>query len=79
MDGVFFLMSVMGVALVMHWMVVNDRVAPDQPTTGLFAMLERAGRRKPGARTWRAPAQGGVTQGGTDTPSSVSKRAATPP
>lgn len=54
MDGLFFLMSIVGVGLVMWWVVRNDRVAPDQPTTGLFAMVEtvtrrsRAHRSKPG-------------------------------
>jgi hypothetical protein len=41
MDGLFFLMSVIGIALVMVWMARNDRVAPDKPTKGLFAMPSR--------------------------------------
>jgi hypothetical protein len=39
MDGLFFLMSVLGVGVVMWWVLQNDDVAPDQPTKGLFAML----------------------------------------
>lgn len=39
MDGLFFLMSVVGVGVVMWWVLQNDAVPPDRPTTGLFAML----------------------------------------
>ena len=55
MDGLFFLMSIAGVGLVMWWMVTNDRVAPDKPTTGLFAMVETAGRRQRAPRRGLAP------------------------
>ena len=41
MDGVFFLMSIIAVGLMMRWMVMNDRVPPDKPTQGIFAMAER--------------------------------------
>jgi hypothetical protein len=39
MDGLFFLMSVVGVGVVMWWVFQNDQVPPDKPPTGLFAML----------------------------------------
>jgi len=41
MDGLFFLLSVVAVALVKGWAARNDRAAPDQPTGGLFAMTDR--------------------------------------
>jgi hypothetical protein len=42
MDGLFFLMSIAGAGMVMCWAVRNDRVRPDKPTTGFFAMPVRA-------------------------------------
>jgi hypothetical protein len=39
MDGLFFLASVVGVGVVMWWVLQNDGVPPDRPTTGLFAMV----------------------------------------
>ena len=39
MDGLFFLMSVVGVGVVMWWVLQNDSVPPDRPTKGLFEML----------------------------------------
>jgi hypothetical protein len=39
MDGLFYLMSIIGVGLVMWWVVQNDRVPPTRATSGLFAML----------------------------------------
>jgi hypothetical protein len=39
MDGLFFLMSVVGIGVVMWWVFQNDGVPPDKPTKGLFAML----------------------------------------
>lgn len=41
MDGLFFLMSIIGVGLAMGWTVQNDRLRPDQPTAGFFAMRVR--------------------------------------
>ena len=38
MEGIFFLLSVIGVGLIMWWVIQNDRVGPTEPTTGLFAM-----------------------------------------
>ncbi len=51
MDGLFFLMSVVGVGVVMWWAFQNDTVPPDKPTSGLFAMLPGAGLVK--RRKWR--------------------------
>ena len=51
MEGLFLLMSIVGIGLVMRWMAINDRIAPDQTTTGLFAMLETARRRMRKERT----------------------------
>jgi len=39
MDGLFFLMSVVGVGVAMWWVLQNDAVPPDKPTQGLFSML----------------------------------------
>lgn len=41
MDGLFFLMSIVGIGLVLWWMVQNDKTAVDKPTKGLFAMQAR--------------------------------------
>ncbi len=38
MDGLFYLMSIVGVGVVMWWTFQNDRVPPDRPTSGWFAM-----------------------------------------
>jgi hypothetical protein len=38
MDGLFYLLSILGVGCIMWWVLQNDRVRPDRPTTGLFAM-----------------------------------------
>ena len=56
MDGLFFLMSVLGVGIAMWWALQNDAVPPDKPTTGLFAMLPgtRLGRRR-SLRAWLEP------------------------
>ena len=53
MDGLFFLMSILGTVLVVYWVVTNDRVGPDKPTQGMFAMRE--GRRKPARRRQAGP------------------------
>jgi hypothetical protein len=42
MDGLFYLMSVVGVGIVMWWAIQNDRVPPDKPTIGMFAMFTGA-------------------------------------
>lgn len=42
MDGLFYLMSVVGVGVVMWWVMQNDHVPPNRPTTGLFAMFTGA-------------------------------------
>jgi hypothetical protein len=38
MDGVFFLLSVIAIGLIMHWVVQNDKAGPSEPTRGLLAM-----------------------------------------
>jgi hypothetical protein len=38
-DGLFYLISIVAVGLVMWWVVQNDKVPPNRPTSGLFAML----------------------------------------
>ena len=42
MDGLFYLLSVVGVGLVMWWVMQNDNVPPDRPTKGIFTMLTGA-------------------------------------
>ncbi len=51
MDGLYFLLSVIGIGLIMWWTLQNDRVPPDKPTAGLFAMLP--GRLLLKRRGWR--------------------------
>lgn len=49
MDGLFFLSSIVAIGVVMWWVWQNDRVPPDRPTRGLFAMrlgAEMARRRR---------------------------------
>ena len=38
MDGVFFLLSVIGVGLVMVWVIQNDSAGVGEETVGLLAM-----------------------------------------
>jgi len=40
MESIFFLFGLMGVVLVVHWAVVNDRAGNHGKTTGLFAMRD---------------------------------------
>jgi hypothetical protein len=42
MSGLYFLLSLIGVALIAVWYVRNDRVSVGQPTTGLFRMKRQA-------------------------------------
>jgi hypothetical protein len=55
MDGLFFLMSVVGIGVVMWWVFQNDALPPDKTPGGLFAMLpgSRLIRRR-GLRGWLA-------------------------
>ncbi len=53
MDGLYFLMSIVGVALVLWWTVQNDRVGPEQPTTGFFAMPAHGRLRVRKSYKWR--------------------------
>jgi hypothetical protein len=48
MDGLYFLMSVVGIGAIMYWALRNDRVPPDKPTSGLFAMISGASLLKRG-------------------------------
>jgi hypothetical protein len=60
MDGLYFLLSVVGIGLIMWWALQNDRVAPDQPTRGLFALLPgRQVQRRRGLRAWLGGAPAG--------------------
>jgi hypothetical protein len=53
MDGVFYLMSIVGVGCVMWWVLQNDRVPPDRPTIGMFAMVPGAKLvKRRGLRGW---------------------------
>jgi hypothetical protein len=56
MDGLFFLTSIAGIAVIMWWALQNDAVPPDRPTTGLFALLPgRRVIRRRGLRAWLMP------------------------
>jgi len=37
-EGLFFLLSIIGVAVVMWWVIQNDAAGPGEETTGLLAM-----------------------------------------
>jgi hypothetical protein len=56
MDGLFYLMSIVGVGCAMWWVLRNDRARPDRPTEGLFAMWRGSDLlRRRGLRGWLAP------------------------
>lgn len=38
MEGIFFLVAVVGVLTVIHWMVTNDAAGNHGPTKGFFAL-----------------------------------------
>lgn len=38
MEGIFFLLSVIGAGLVMWWVVQNDSADAQEPTRGFFEM-----------------------------------------
>ena len=40
MDGVYFVLSIIAIGLVMRWLIMNEAVAADKPTKGLFAMRD---------------------------------------
>lgn len=42
MDGLLFVLSVIGVGLVMWWLVKNDSITGNGSTMGLFAMRDPA-------------------------------------
>jgi hypothetical protein len=49
MSGLFYLLSMIGLLLVIRWLVKNDNNPLDQPDTGMFAMKDRitaSGKRK---------------------------------
>jgi hypothetical protein len=39
MDGLFYILSIIGVGIVMWWVFENDGVPLDRPTKGLFEMM----------------------------------------
>lgn len=38
MAGVLYLLSLVAIVLVVVWSIKNDKIAEDEPTTGLLAM-----------------------------------------
>lgn len=40
MEAIFFIIALIGVAMVIHWSVVNDHAGNNGVTTGFFAMRE---------------------------------------
>lgn len=40
MDAGFFVIALIGIIMVIHWSVVNDRAGNNGVTTGFFAMRE---------------------------------------
>lgn len=50
MDGIWYLLAIIGIWAVAWWCWRNDRAAADQPTTGLLAMARPAKPAKPAKR-----------------------------
>ena len=40
MEAIFFVFTLIGIIMVIHWSVVNDRAGNNGVTTGFFAMRE---------------------------------------
>lgn len=40
MEALFFVFALVGIVMVIHWSVVNDRAGNNGVTTGFFAMRE---------------------------------------
>lgn len=58
MDGLLFLLSLVGIGLVMWWVIQNDSAGPGDPTTGIFAMPTPRGVTPPGEGQARQPGSG---------------------
>jgi len=44
MQGLYYLLSIVAVFIVLIWYIRNDRLAEGEPTRGLLAMKEPAGK-----------------------------------
>ena len=53
MDALYFVLSIVGIGLVMRWLIANDRISPDKPTSGLLAMDNEATSHKQQSRDRR--------------------------
>lgn len=42
MNGLLFVICIIGIGVVLWWCRDNDRVAPDEPTGGLLAMPDES-------------------------------------
>jgi hypothetical protein len=58
MQTLFFCLALVAVTLLVIWMVRNDRLKPDEPMTGLFAMRKPAAPQAP--KTGSNPRHGGL-------------------
>jgi|HubBroStandDraft_5_1064220.scaffolds.fasta_scaffold91833_3 hypothetical protein len=38
MSGIYYALSIVAVFVVIRWFIANDKIGPDEPTTGLLAM-----------------------------------------
>jgi hypothetical protein len=51
MGGLYFLGFSIGIVLVIHWFIQNDKSGNDGPTKGLFAIADVARMKKEAAKT----------------------------
>ena len=45
MEPIFFLIDIIAVIWVLYWSIENDKLGPDDPTTGMFAYRKTVTRR----------------------------------
>jgi len=67
MSGIYYLLSMIAIGLVIHWVIQNEKVGPGQQTRGWLAIrspeelsarrAERAARRSRKKLSWSPPQQ----------------------
>jgi hypothetical protein len=40
MSGIYYALSIVALFVIIRWCLSNDRIAPNEPTTGLLAMKD---------------------------------------
>jgi len=53
MQGIYYVLSIVGVFIVLWWYVRNDKVKDSEPTTGLLAMKNSDSQPSPAKRNRR--------------------------